>query len=52
MSKLEQKNLVCFETLQYERPWQLETYRKIGGYQVWEKILRGEMTRDQVIDEV
>jgi NADH-quinone oxidoreductase subunit F len=52
MSKLEQKNLVCFEPLQYERPWLLETYRKIGGYQSWEKILRGELTRDQVIDEV
>jgi len=49
---LEQKNLVCFEPLQYERSWELETYRKIGGYQAWEKILRGEMTRDQVIDEV
>ncbi|MGE0114106.1 MAG: NADH-quinone oxidoreductase subunit NuoF [Steroidobacteraceae bacterium] len=49
---LEQKNLVCFEPLQYERSWELETYRKIGGYQAWEKILRGEMSRDQVIDEV
>jgi len=52
MSKLEQKNLVCFEPLQYERPWELATYRKIGGYESWEKILRGEMTKEQVIDEV
>ncbi|HVY23336.1 MAG TPA: NADH-quinone oxidoreductase subunit NuoF [Steroidobacteraceae bacterium] len=52
MSKLEQKNLVCFEPLQYERSWELATYRKIGGYEVWEKILRGEMTKEQVIDEV
>ncbi len=52
MSKLEQKNLVCFEPLQYERSWELATYRKIGGYQAWEKILRGEMTKEQVIDEV
>ena len=52
MSKLEQKNLVCFEPLQYERSWELATYRKIGGYDVWEKILRGEMTQEQVIEEV
>ncbi len=52
MSRLEQKNQVIFEPLQYDQPWTLETYRKIGGYQSWEKILRGEMTRDQVIDEV
>jgi NADH-quinone oxidoreductase subunit F len=52
MSRLEQKNQVVFEPLQYDQPWKLETYRKIGGYQAWEKILRGEMTRDQVIDEV
>jgi len=52
MNKLEQKNLVCFEPLQYERSWTLETYRKIGGYQAWGKILRGEMTKEQVIEEV
>ena len=52
MNKLEQKNLVCFEPLKYERSWELATYRKIGGYQAWEKILRGEMTKEQVIEEV
>ena len=52
MSKLEQKNLVCFEPLQYERSWELATYRQIGGYDAWEKILRGEMTKEQVIEEV
>jgi NADH-quinone oxidoreductase subunit F len=30
----------------------MDTYRQVGGYDVWEKILRGEMTRDQVIEEV
>ncbi|MGD9842781.1 MAG: NADH-quinone oxidoreductase subunit NuoF [Steroidobacteraceae bacterium] len=52
MSKLEQKNLVCFEPLKYERSWEMATYRKIGGYQTWEKILRGELTKEQVIEEV
>jgi NADH-quinone oxidoreductase subunit F len=52
MSKLEQKNLVCFEPLKLERPWEMATYRQIGGYQAWEKILRGELTKEQVIEEV
>ena len=34
------QNLVCFEPLGMERSWELETYRKIGGYEVWERILR------------
>ena len=35
-------NLVCFEPLKYERPWALETYRRIGGYEAWKKILADE----------
>jgi NADH-quinone oxidoreductase subunit F len=46
------KNLVCFETLGMERSWELETYRKIGGYQAWEKILREKTPPAQIIEEV
>jgi NADH-quinone oxidoreductase subunit F len=45
-------NLVCFEPLGLERPWELATYRSIGGYEAWERILREKVTREQVIDEV
>ena len=47
-----QKNLVCFEPLGMERSWELETYRKIGGYQAWEKILREKAPPAQIINEV
>ena len=41
---------VCFETLQFERdPWSLENYRKVGGYQAWEKILREKPTPDSIV---
>jgi len=41
-----QFNLVCFETLKFgEQSHSYENYRKIGGYDVWEKVLRGELTR-------
>jgi NADH-quinone oxidoreductase subunit F len=45
-------NLVVFEPLKLERSWTLETYRKIGGYEVWEKILGDKPPREQIIDAV
>jgi len=45
-------NLVCFEPLSLERPWELATYRSIGGYEAWERILREKVTREQIIEEV
>jgi NADH-quinone oxidoreductase subunit F len=46
------QNLVCFEPLKYERPWELATYLKIGGYEAWKKILVEKMPREQVIESV
>jgi NADH-quinone oxidoreductase subunit F len=51
MTRLQQ-NLVCFETLGHEQPWSLETYRKLGGYQAWEQVLAGKLTREQIIETV
>ncbi|MFO7278292.1 MAG: NADH-quinone oxidoreductase subunit NuoF [Pseudomonadota bacterium] len=45
-------NLVVFEPLKYERSWTLETYRKIGGYQVWERILAEKPPREEIIEAV
>src|SRR5579862_398688 len=45
-------NLLVFEPLRLERSWTLETYRKIGGYDIWEKMLAEKPTRDSVIDAV
>src|SRR6202008_5037960 len=57
MSDLEAKyadkmNLTVFEPLKLERPWTLDSYRKIGGYEVWEKILRDKPDRGAIIDQV
>ena len=48
----EKMNLVVFEPLGLERSWELSTYRQIGGYDVWEKILREKPPREQIIDAV
>jgi NADH-quinone oxidoreductase subunit F len=46
------RNLVCLATLEHPEPWSLAAYRKTGGYEVWEKILAGQLSREQVIDGV
>ena len=45
-------NLTVFEPLRLERSWTLASYRSIGGYEVWEKLLREKPPREQVIDQV
>ncbi|QQS54524.1 MAG: NADH-quinone oxidoreductase subunit NuoF [Candidatus Competibacteraceae bacterium] len=45
-------NEVCYRTLGLDRPWSIETYAGLGGYEAWKKILAGELTFNQVIDEV
>ena len=45
-------NEVCFQTLQFDQPWTLENYRKVGGYQALEKIIREKVSPEDVIDEV
>src|SRR5262245_56494379 len=52
MTKDYPQNLVCFEPLALERPWELATYRRIGGYEVWERILREKTPREQIIEDV
>jgi len=45
-------NEVCFRTLGQENSWTLEAYEKAGGYQVWRRVLAGELTPEQIIDEL
>ncbi|MBS1248050.1 MAG: oxidoreductase (quinone) subunit, partial [Proteobacteria bacterium] len=45
-------NEVCYRTLGLKRSWSIKTYMSVGGYEAWKKILAGQLTPDQVIDEV
>lgn len=46
-------NEICYATLKFEHePWSLENYRKVGGYEAWQKILKDEIPPEQVIEEV
>ena len=43
---------VCYKTLQFDKPWTLDNYLKVDGYQAWKRILKGKIPPDQVIEEV
>src|SRR5210317_1812431 len=43
---------VCFDTLQFDEPWTLENYLKVGGYEAWKKILQEKTPPEEVIEEV
>ena len=47
-----QQNLVCFNTFGSDESWTLSTYEKHDGYKAWRKILAGELTPEQIIDEL
>jgi NADH-quinone oxidoreductase subunit F len=46
------QNEVCFRTLQFDEPWTLENYYKVGGYEAWKKILNEKIPPERVIEEV
>ncbi|HQU15441.1 MAG: NADH-quinone oxidoreductase subunit F [Chromatiales bacterium 21-64-14] len=43
---------ICFATLRFDEPWTMETYRKVGGYQAWEKILKEKTPPETIIEMV
>jgi NADH-quinone oxidoreductase subunit F len=45
-------NEVCFRTLHLDAPHTLASYRSVGGYQVWQRILAGELSHETIIDEL
>jgi len=43
---------VCFRTLEFDQPWTLENYLKVGGYSVWKKILKEKTPPEEIIEEL
>ena len=43
---------VVLTTLDFDKPHTLESYRKIGGYQAWEKILKEKTPKVDIIETV
>jgi NADH-quinone oxidoreductase subunit F len=45
-------NLTCFATRDLPDAWSMATYRSIGGYQAWEKILREKTPPAEIIETI
>ncbi len=45
-------NQVCYATLKFEQPWTLENYRRVGGYEALEKILKEKTPPAAIIEEM
>ncbi|BAS67380.1 MAG: NADH oxidoreductase (quinone) subunit F [Gammaproteobacteria bacterium] len=45
-------NEVCFKNLEQKNCYSLEVYERSGGYKIWRKILKGEITAEEIIDEL
>ncbi len=46
------QNQVVFNGIDQPDSWTLEAYRRTGGYQAWEKILREKTPPEQIVEEV
>jgi NADH-quinone oxidoreductase subunit F len=47
-----EQNLVCFNTFGSDESWTMTTYEKHDGYKAWRRIIAGELSPEDVIDEV
>ncbi|MGC6404284.1 MAG: NADH-quinone oxidoreductase subunit NuoF [Candidatus Comchoanobacterales bacterium] len=45
-------NQVCYRGIDQPEPWTLASYQKLGGYQVWQKILSGQLNHDDCLEQV
>lgn len=43
-------NQVCYRTFHLEKPWTLESYQSVGGYQSWQKILNEKIPAQDIIE--
>lgn len=46
------QNENCYRLNHLENSWDIDTYVANGGYEVWKKVLAGELTPQEIIDEV
>ena len=45
-------NEVCFQTLRFDEPWTYENYRRIGGYEAWERLLDERVPPGDVVEMI
>jgi NADH-quinone oxidoreductase subunit F len=45
-------NQVCFTTMAFDKPWTLESYQQVGGYEALRKILTEQIPPEDVIEMI
>ncbi|MBN1378953.1 MAG: NADH-quinone oxidoreductase subunit NuoF [Gammaproteobacteria bacterium] len=45
-------DLVCTSTFNKRDPWSLETYRRVDGYQAWQRILENNTSPREIIEKI
>lgn len=43
---------ILLNTSHFDKPWTLENYLKVGGYQALRKVIESKMSPDEIIAEV
>jgi NADH-quinone oxidoreductase subunit F len=43
---------VCYTTLHFDKPWAMDSYTQVGGYEAWRKILAEKPDPASLIDEI
>ncbi|EKD53745.1 MAG: hypothetical protein ACD_60C00158G0008 [uncultured bacterium] len=43
-------NEICFRTLHLDTPWTLATYRSVGGYEQWKKVLKDKIPPEKIVE--
>ncbi|MFC5743432.1 NADH-quinone oxidoreductase subunit NuoF [Dyella tabacisoli] len=47
-----QEHQVVFTTLHFDKPWAMDSYTQVGGYEAWKKILAEKPDPTTLIDEI
>lgn len=45
-------NQVCYATLTYPESWSMDSYQQVNGYEAWKKIIKEQIPRETIIEEV
>ena len=49
---MENLNQICYATLEYPEPWSIDSYMQVCGYEAWKRILKENIPREKIIEEV
>jgi len=45
-------NEVCFTTLQFDEPWTLDNYLKVGGYEALKRVINDKIPPEDIVEEI